>query len=155
MGWPLFNISVCGFPSFVLTAPTRGKALAAALVSYQNYDDRMTMKAFMQIARVRRRATPVLDDGYDYVRLAYGVDPQIGGRVRLRNEGPNFNGRLATVIYPNRTSTAYVHVIIDGDEHSCVVHPDNVEVMHSQDGTSGANDQSREAIKNLTQGEGT
>jgi hypothetical protein len=28
-------------------------------------------------------------------------------------------------------------------------------MIHSQDGTSGANDQSREAIKNLTQGEGT
>jgi hypothetical protein len=31
----------------------------------------------------------------------------------------------------------------------------SVAQIHSQDGTSGANDQSREAIKNLTQGEGT
>jgi hypothetical protein len=125
--WPLFDISVLDFPPFVLTAATRGKALAEALSSYQNYDDRMTFKEFMRIARVRRRTAPVDVDGYDYVRTAYGVDPQIGSRMRLRGEGPNFNGRLATVLYPNKSSTAYVHVIIDGDDRACVVHPMNVE----------------------------
>lgn len=120
--WPIFDVTVDGFPSFPITARSRGKALAAALSSYQNYDDRMGMRGFMSIARVRRRREPLQVDGYDYVRRAYGLKLQIGQQGTLCREGPGFNGRRVTVLYPNRQSTAHVHVV-DETGRRFIVHP--------------------------------
>ena len=133
--WPIFDVSVAGWPPFPLTARSRGKALAEALGSYQNYDDRMTLKGFMGLARVRRRREPLLDDGYDYVRRAYDVHPVIGSVIELVNEGPE-TGLRAVVLYPNRTSTAYVHVGYECGAH-VVVHPMNVRPL-PDDGASSA-----------------
>jgi hypothetical protein len=130
--WPIFDVAVSGWPPFPLTARSRGKALVEALGSYQNYDDRMTLKGFMGLARVRRRREPLLDDGYDYVRRAYDVHPVIGSVIELVNEGPE-TGRRAVVLYPNRTSTAYVHVGYECGAH-VVVHPMNVRALLSCEG---------------------
>jgi hypothetical protein len=66
-------------------------------------------------------------DGYDYVRRAYGVDPRIGQRVRLCNEA-SLSGKEGVVLYPG-TSSAYVHVLLDGEKSASHVHPSNVTLL--------------------------
>lgn len=127
MTWKIFDVTVDGFPPVVFTAANRSKALAQAWRQYGHVDDRITLVDFRKIARARVRKEPPRPDGYDSVRRQYMVDPKIGGRVRLAHEGP-MTGREGTVIYPG-TSTCYVHVVLDGAEHSSVVHPMNVEFI--------------------------
>lgn len=66
-------------------------------------------------------------DGYDYIRRAYGVDPRVGQRCALRNEH-DWTGKEGVVLYPG-TSTAHVHVLVDGQKHHSIVHPANVVML--------------------------
>ena len=126
MGWRTYEITVAGFPPFALSAASCSKAMASAFSSYLNYDDRAKFGDFLKLARVR--ACPVPEaDGYDYVRRAYGVDPTVGQRVRLKNEGPA-TGEEGVVIYPGQ-HTAHVRVVIDGRDFPVSVHPNNVELL--------------------------
>ena len=127
-GWPLWNVTVAGYGTEIITAPTRGKALSKAWCN--DVFDRYPFGDFLRICRVTKRREPVPreDDGYDYIRRAYGVDPTIGQRLRLRNEGPEWADREGTVLYPGR-STAHVHVVMDGEGYRIIVHPDNVILL--------------------------
>lgn len=128
--WPFWEVSVTGFPPHVMQARSRGAAFADAFRSYSECRD-ITFRDFLRIATVRPGSAPA-NDGYEYIRRAYDTDPKIGQRVTLRNEGcaPD---RCGTVIYPNRSSTSYVHVVLDGDKHSVVVHPLNVVPLERAD----------------------
>lgn len=125
--WPIFSITVDGFPPYALTARS---AAAARYDSFQSYAEcrSVTFKDFLRICRVKRAEPPVVD-GYDYVRRAYGVDPRIGQTVRLKNEGSRWNGREGVVLYPNKSSTAHVHVAMPDVKHPLIVHPMNVELL--------------------------
>lgn len=125
--WRTFDVTVHGFPAIPYSAPTRGKAIAAAFRDYGVLDDRITFGGFMKIARARVRKESPTPDGYDYVRRAYGVSPCIGQRCRLRDEGPS-TGLEGEVVYPGR-STVHVHVVIDGRDYAVMVHPTNVELL--------------------------
>lgn len=85
-----------------------------------------TFRDFLRISRVKACPVPV-DDGYGYVRRNYGVDPKVGGRVRLVNEGPS-TGLEGEIVYPG-VSTAHVHVLMDGRDHVVNVHPLNCEFI--------------------------
>jgi len=86
----------------------------------------ISFKDFLRIARLRACPVPA-DDGYGYVRRNYGVDPKVGARVRLVNEGSS-SGLEGEVIYPG-PSTAHVHVMLDGRKHHSIVHPSNVQLI--------------------------
>lgn len=124
MTWRTFEISVEGFDPFTLAAPSRSKARYEAWQRYREPYPDITFGEFARRCRVRGCDVPARD-GYDYVRRNYGVDVRPGVRVRLQNEGPRFNGREESVIYPGQ-STAHVHLVLDGEKHVSRVHPLNV-----------------------------
>jgi hypothetical protein len=126
MNWRTYEISVDGFPPFVLSAMTRSKARAEAYSRYLTYDDRAKFGDFVKACRVRTCPVPAAD-GYDYIRRAYGVDPKVGQRVRLVNEGAA-SGEEGVVIYPGQ-STAHVRVVLDGRDFPVSVHPSSVELL--------------------------
>lgn len=107
------------------SAKSPASARAAAWRDFTSAFD-CTFKDFLRISTVRACPVPK-DDGYSYVRRNYGVDPKIGGRVRLINEGSS-TGLEGEVLYPG-PSTAHVHVLIDGRDHRCIVHPDNIQPL--------------------------
>lgn len=109
--------------SRVYSARSAGAARAEAWRSFSSAWE-CTFKDFLRISRTRACPVPD-DDGYSYVRRYYGVDPKIGERVRLINEGSS-TGLEGTVIYPG-PYTAHVHVMIDGRKYSSTVHPMNIE----------------------------
>jgi hypothetical protein len=125
--WPIYAVTVNGFPPYDLTARSPAAARYEAFLSYSECRD-VSFRDFIRICAVRRTEQPVID-GYGYVRRAYGVNPKIGQRVRLRNEGSAWNGKEGVVLYPNRQSTASVHVAMPGIKHPLLVHPDNVELL--------------------------
>lgn len=77
--------------------------------------------------RPRRRSTSPQPDGYDYVRRTYKLDPRIGQRARLKDEG-TMTGMEGTVLYPG-TSSAHVHIILDGMREPSICHPYSVELL--------------------------
>lgn len=114
-----------GLHASVYSAKSAAAARAEAWRNFTSAFD-CTFKDFLRISRVRGCDVPK-DDGYGYVRRNYGVDPKVGQRVRLRHEGPS-TGLEGEVLYPGR-STAHVHVLLDGRDHRCIVHPDNIELL--------------------------
>lgn len=77
--------------------------------------------------RPRLRATAPEQDGYAYVRRVYGLSPHIGQRARLKNEG-DWTGKEGVVLYPG-TSSAHVHILLDGQKHASICHPHSVELL--------------------------
>lgn len=120
-----FSVTVDGWPPFVMGGASHGAVRASAYSSYAECRQ-VTFKDFLRIVRVRRCPVPD-NDGYDYVRRAYGVDPKVGQRCRLVNEGPS-TGEVGEIIYPGLT-TASIHVIVDGRTFAVRVHPMNVELL--------------------------
>ena len=120
-----YEVTVDGFPPVIYSAASSGKARTRAWHDFNNAFD-CTFKNFLRISRVRI-CPPPKDDGYDYVRRNYGVDPRIGKRVRLINEGP-MTGKEGEIVYPGR-STAHVHVILDGRDFASSVHPLSIEFI--------------------------
>lgn len=129
MTWRTFEISVAGFDPFTLSAASRSKARYDAWQRFREPYPDVTFGEFVSRCRVRGCTVPQ-PDGYDYVRRNYGVDVRPGQRVRLKNEGPTFNGREGLVIYPGR-STAMIHLVLDGASNSTIVHPLDVEPAHA------------------------
>lgn len=124
--WPFFEVSVDGYAPYVTTGRTQGKAYYSA---YQAYAEcrRVSFHDWLCISRIRRLdgGLPAwMDDGYDYVRAYYGVEPRIGERRILVSEGTS-SGRAVTVLYPNRSTTSMLHVAYEGDGRSMLVHPRN------------------------------
>lgn len=119
MSWNLYDVAVQGYGAAVITAPSRGKALASAWRS--DAFSGISFRDFLKIASAKNREAPLEDDGYGYVRRHYGVNPQIGQRVRCFR-GLTTCGRPGTVLYPGKC-TAHVRVLFDGWDHPSNVHP--------------------------------
>ncbi len=124
--WPFWEVEVAGFPPHTKQAPSRGAAFADAFRSYSECRN-VSFREFLEIAKVRPGRAPA-DDGYDYIRKAYGIDPKVGQRLTLRGDAANPD-RLGTVLHPNRGTTNYVHLVMDGDRFGVVAHPSEV-VLH-------------------------
>lgn len=131
--WRTYAVTVDGFEQpMTVSAPTASKARYDKWLDFTDVNG-CTFKEFLKISHVRTcDAPPRESDGYGYVRRAYSVDPTIGQRVRLRNEGRS-SGLEGEVVYPG-PSTAHVHVAIDGRDHAVPVHPMNVELLETADG---------------------
>jgi hypothetical protein len=128
MTWRCFEITVAGHEPFVMAGMTHGKVRAAAFDSYRECRYGAKFSDFMRLCKVRVCETPA-NDGYDYVRRNYGVDPKVGQRVELVNEGRTDSERVAgVVVYPG-LSTASVHVVVDGRDFAVRVHPTNVAAI--------------------------
>lgn len=125
MTWRTYKIQLDGHDPYVMSAPSRSKARYHSFGSYREHYNGETFSNFMRRCRVTVCPTPA-NDGYDYVRRNYGVDPQVGQRASLINEGPS-TGQAGVVIYPG-PSTASVHVVIDGRDFPVRVHPMNVQL---------------------------
>jgi hypothetical protein len=123
--WGCFQVEVAGYGAEIYAAPSASKAKYEAYLC--DAFNHLKFGQFLRIARARR-CTPPQDDGYSYIRRAYGVSPAIGQRCRLRNEGKDWEGKEGFVIYPGR-STAHVHIIMDGMKNKIFVHPLNVELL--------------------------
>lgn len=121
----IYEVTVSGFPPAMYSAATAAQARTKAWRDFSDAYD-CTFKNFLKMSRVNACPVPV-DDGYGYVRRNYGVDPKIGRRARLVNEGPS-TGLEGEIVYPGK-STAHVHIVIDGRDHAVCAHPLNVELL--------------------------
>lgn len=126
----LFEVTVdmCG-----RDVPATYSALTASKAMYQAFLDysecwQCTFQAFLKIAKVRSINPSHVPDGYDYVRRAYGLNPRIGQRCRLKDEGES-SGLVGEIVHPGSTSTAHVHVVLDGRDYAVCVHPSSVELL--------------------------
>lgn len=121
-----YEVIIDGFPPVTFSALSPAQARMEAWQCFTHAYE-CTFKDFLKISRVHRCSVPT-DDGYSYVRRQYGVDPQIGARVRLINEGPS-TGLEGEIVLPGASSSAHVHVVIDGRKHAVCVHPLNIEFL--------------------------
>jgi hypothetical protein len=120
--WKTYAVTVANFGPTTLAAPSRSKARYDAFTSYRECYT-VSFRDFLAMCSVRACPVPA-HDGYDYVRRNYDVDPTVGQRVWLINEGSS-SGQSGFVVYPGQ-STASVHVVIDGRNFPVRVHPTNI-----------------------------
>lgn len=121
----MFDVAVVGYGVATVTAPTRGRALADSWRC--DAFGHISFGQFLRIASARMRKVPPADDGYGYVRNNYGLSPTIGQRCYLTdNDGKR--KKSGTILYPG-SSTAHVHVAIDGAAHPSWVHPSEIELV--------------------------
>jgi hypothetical protein len=124
--WGVFDVQVGAWPPSIYTGRTAATARWAAFENYRSVYCETSFREFLHLGvRVTRRAAPPVPDGYDYIRRAYGIEVAIGNRVRLRDEG-TLSGCTGRVIYPG-PNTAYVHVLLDGENRVSRVHPSSIE----------------------------
>jgi hypothetical protein len=121
--WPIFEVRVDGRDPFLCTAPSRDKACYQMFQAYREHYPRCTFGEWLRMARFVRLQQPPVVDGYAGVRQRYGVDPRIGERRALVDEGPN-TGRLVRVIFPG-LHTSMIHCHYEGCDRPMVVHPLN------------------------------
>jgi hypothetical protein len=125
--WRLYEVSIEGFGASVLSARSRGAAIYSRYLDFTDAYD-VSFRTFLGCARAR--VVPgAWPDPYEYVRHYYGVDVRHGKRVAIRDEGADLEGRQGTVVHPGRDSTAYVYVVLDGDEHASIVHPRSLALL--------------------------
>lgn len=119
--------SVSDFSTFSIIHAAK-TAAAARYLAFLDLSDawNITFRDFLRISRVRKVSMPA-DAGYAYIKRAYGVDLRAGQRVKITGEGPDLEGRGATVVYPGDT-TAHAHVLIDGIERVSIIHPFSIVV---------------------------
>ncbi len=110
-----------------VSARSRGQAIYQRLQAFRDAYQDCTWIEFKAMVTCRMAALPPANDGYDYVRRNYGVNPRIGQRARLINEGAD-NGKEGVVAYPGR-STAHVHIIFDDLEFALHAHPHSVKLL--------------------------
>ena len=128
--WPLFEVSVEGYDATIVAARTRGAAIYDTFLSYTDCWPDITFREWLGLCRARKLATGhPRADAYDYVRRNDGRDIRHGTRVSITGEGRDLEGKLGTVVHPNRDSTAYAHVVLDGTTHAIIVHPYSVVVQ--------------------------
>jgi len=117
-----FEVTVRGFPPNTYSASSAGRARADAWRSFSEAFE-CTFRDFLRISTVRSCGVPA-DDGYGYIRRAYGFPFKVGDRVGFRDE-PGLQGKEGVVGYPG-PHTAHVHVWLDGAKHASIVHPSSV-----------------------------
>ncbi|WP_267382580.1 MULTISPECIES: hypothetical protein [unclassified Sphingomonas] len=124
--WPLFEVSFEG-GARVLAARSRSAAMYGAYLDLSDIWD-LTFRQWLGMAKAKRIDATPPGDPYEYVRRNYDRDLHHGIRVTITGEGRDLEGRAGTVIHPGRPSTAYAHVVLDGDRHAIIVHPFSVKV---------------------------
>lgn len=132
-GWSLFEVTVEGYDPFTVSARNRGAALYNKWIDFSDVWPDCTFRHWLNLARVRRSSHAIGPDPYDYVRRNYDRDIRHGTRVTITGEGRDLEGRAGTVVHPGRTSTAYAHVVLDGDDHAIIIHPLSVIVAAPQE----------------------
>jgi hypothetical protein len=126
MKWRTYEIHFDGYPPLVRTGTSAAKARYDCFLDLSDAWSDLRFGDFLRRSRVRVCPTPE-NDGYGYIRRAYGVDVRPGDRVTITREGPDLEGKGATVVYPGQ-STAYVKLVIDGEKRISNVHPLSVIV---------------------------
>jgi hypothetical protein len=121
----LFDVTLRMYGQSFTRPVSARSASAARYRAYVDADLSMTFAEYQRASSVRLSSGELADDGYGYIRRAYGVDPRIGQRLTLTREGADYEGKGGEVTYPG-TSQNYVHVLLDGQEHPVVVHPHSV-----------------------------
>lgn len=122
--WPIFEVAVDGYTPEIFTARTRSKATWRAYSAFREMRPSTSFADWIARTRIRKLTRlPLDDDGYDNVRAQYGVNPTIGERRVLVNEGPN-DGREVVVLYPGR-HTCMIHCAYLGHDRPMIVHPLN------------------------------
>ncbi|MET4683722.1 hypothetical protein [Brevundimonas faecalis] len=134
--WNLYEITVSdgGYSATsTLSAPTRAKAVYQ---TFQDYSEVWTIsfRDFLRFVRARR-VQSCANDGYDYVRRAYGVDPRIGAEVELVNEG-DWTGKRGRVVHPGKLTTSHVHVVFAGIKHALIFHPSSIRLIPAGEETT-------------------
>lgn len=123
--WRLYEVTIKRGPheaTSVLSGRSPGHARYEAYLSFSDAWP-CSFRQFLSLVSVRRIQSAI-DDGYGYVRRAYGVDPQIGQQIELRNEGA-WNGKRGVIVHPGKSTTASIHVAFPDIGHSLLVHPNN------------------------------
>lgn len=119
--WPLFEVTVRGFPPHTVAARSRSAASYQSFLSFTDVYE-CKFRDWLRMTTVRKMAAAPVDS-YAYVRRNYDRDLRHGTRVTITGEGADLEGRAGTVIHPGRESTSYAHVVLDGDDYSIIVHP--------------------------------
>jgi len=118
----LYEVTVSMWGQSYMRPVSARSPAAARYRAYLDADLSMPFREYLRAASVRLSAGSPADDGYGYIRRAYKVDPRIGQRVTLRNEGKDWEGREGEIVYPG-ASRQYVHVMFDDLDNPVVVHP--------------------------------
>lgn len=151
--WRTYRVQVGSYGSEMIAAKSRSQAVANAWRS--DAFSHLSFKEFLTHLRPRAyvvKDLPKHNDGYSYVRRVYGVDPTIGQRVTVKDEG-SWNGKLGTVVFPG-PSTAHVHVVFDGLNHALIVHPSSVVLDPSPASTDTPTEQDQSAPKRAPENNG-
>ncbi|VTO10627.1 MULTISPECIES: hypothetical protein [Brevundimonas] len=130
--WSLYEVTVTVgdyAATSTLSAASRSGAVYQAFLSYSDVWT-ISFRDFLTMVRARR-VTSCADDGYGYVRRAYGVDPRIGAEVELVDEG-DWTAKRGRIVHPGKSSTAYVHVAFAGIRHALSCHPNSVRMIEGQ-----------------------
>lgn len=130
--WNLYEVTITWGPhtaTSVLSASSRSRAIYQAFLDFSDAWP-CSFRQFLDLVKARRVQT-CADDGYGYVRRAYGVDPTIGATVELVNEN-DWTGKRGVIVHPGRSSTAHVHVAFPDINHPLSVHPNNVRILQQE-----------------------
>lgn len=130
--WNLYEVTVTVgdyAATSTLSAATRSRAVYQAFLGYSDVWT-ISFRDFLSMVRARR-ITSCTDDGYGYVRRAYGVNPRIGAEVELVNEG-DWTGKRGRIVHPGKASTAYVHVAFADIDHALICHPNSVRIIEAR-----------------------
>lgn len=129
VAWKLYEVTVSWGPHTAVSMVSAASRSKAIYQSYLEFSDAWpcSFREFLGLVKARQ-TSGCHDDGYGYVRRAYGVDPRIGATVELVNEH-DWTGKQGEVVHPGKSTTAYVHVAFPGVKHSLAVHPLNVRLI--------------------------
>ena len=122
----LYEVTVPGYGSAHFYAESPAAAKAAAY--HNDAFSHLTFCDFLKLEPSARLSAVPTPDGYDYVRRRYELDIRVGDRVRIKNEGPRWNGREGVVLYPG-PHTAHVRALMDEAGYPSWIHPRSIDVM--------------------------
>lgn len=117
-----------------VSAPTPAAARYQRFLEVSDAWNELTFGRFLTMASVRLLAEPPDPRAYDHIRRFYGLDVKHGDRVEIRGECASVNGRQGHVVHPNGHAH-YVHVVLDGENHSGLYHPNSVRPLDAPPAT--------------------
>lgn len=123
--WRTYAVSLFNRPAVTIAARSRSAARWEAISQTRDCWD-FDVRDALRSARVTPCDGPEVD-GYDYVRRAYGVPVRLGAQVR--DLTPGGRADVGSVVYPNKTSTAYIHAAFPGCRDALIFHPNEVEFL--------------------------
>ncbi|KQQ12444.1 hypothetical protein ASF56_04570 [Methylobacterium sp. Leaf122] len=111
-----------------VSAPTPAAARYRRFLDVSDAWNELTFGRFLAMASVSLVAEPPDARAYDYIRRSYGLDVKHGDRIEIRDECASVNGRQGHVVHPSGHAH-YVHVVLDGDDHEGLYHPNSVRPL--------------------------